>query len=158
MENVVDLISCLVSLISMIVLFYFSWVTRKMEKATAENQVFQIFHEIDVEIEDFCLKIKTEGKEIPNLDEHISARRGILLDGMAYACGLYLDGKVDKKRFEKEYAIYIMKKTRSKIYSDLLREDSLQYKNILDVVEIWIKKPPKPLQHYLTQQALEVEE
>lgn len=158
MEEVVDIISCVVSLFSLIVLFYFSWVTRKMEKATAENRIFEIFHKIDVEIEDFALKMKTKEPENPNVEQRILARKGILLDGMAYACGLYLDGKVSKKRFEKEYAIYILKKARSKNYSTLLREDSLQYKNILDVVEIWTKKPPKSLQHYLTQQALKAEE
>lgn len=146
-----EILSIVLSSVSVIAVFYFGFTTRKMEKATAEYHAFCMLHNEDKEIANLFVTAKTQKIDPSALAEIILARRQIFLDSVAYVCGLYLDKKVEKKRFEKEYAAYIMKKIDEPENARLLQADDMAYKNILEVATIWSKKPPRSLKPYLMQ-------
>jgi len=134
---VINILSFAVSLASLVAVLFFNFATRKMEKATAEYHIFCTLHDDDKELADLYVKIKTTDIDVITLSNVVLERRKIFLDGLTYACGLYLDKKVDRKRFEKEYATYIRKKAKEPENAKLLQKNADSYQNILEVLKLW---------------------
>ena len=84
---------------------------------------------------DIALKVKDGNSDI--VRQAFESARELNLNAYEEACAKYLDGKVDKKRFKKNYHVEIRNLVENDNNKDKFDGVTSKYKCILEVYEEW---------------------
>jgi t-SNARE complex subunit (syntaxin) len=144
-----DIISNVVAILALIVsvfAFLGTKSTNKIAIGALELQMRQTITDTQNQVEDFImimnpLTVKKEAGNIDNdelsllgkYENHLSAKIEKNLNAYNSACAAYLDNKIDKKRFKKDYSKEIRQLVENEHLRDKFDTTTSPYKSILEV-------------------------
>lgn len=108
---------------------------RMISQGQIELQIHQIISQTKRDLLDIALKIQDDSSVI--IQQAFETARELNLNAYEEACSKYLDSKVDKERFKKNYHIEIRQLVESKSNKDKFDAVTSKYKCILAVYNEW---------------------
>ena len=99
------------------------------------NQTKKDVMEVSLKIADKCSNDSTQMKDV--LTQALNSAIEQNLNAYDEACAKYLDNKVDKERFKKNYHVEIRQLVENKNYQDKFDSNTSPYKGILKVYREW---------------------
>lgn len=107
---------------------------KRMKEGQIEIQLAQYIHQTEQNIIDIGLKL---GNDENILSKVLSSAMELNLNAYEEACAKYIDGKMDKERFKKNYHVSIRRLVESNEYSSYFNPTTSSYKAILKVYNEW---------------------
>ena len=126
---IVSVISALISIVSII----FSHRASKKANSIAAEQ--KMISQTKRDVLDIALKI--QGNQTGIVQQAFETAREMNLNAYEEACSKYLDGKVDKERFKKNYHVEIRQLVENANNKDKFNAVTSKYKCILAVYAEW---------------------
>ena len=128
-------ISIVIAIISFILSIVSNNRQRKISQGQMEIQINQMISNSKKELMDISVLIGKENQEI--LDQAFRTARELNLNAYEEACAKYIDNKVDKERFKRNYYVEIRRLVEYKGNNEFLNPTTSPYKCILKVYEEW---------------------
>jgi len=139
---IVSVISALISIVSIIFSHHAS---KKANSIAAEQkmisqgqielEIHQMISQTKRDVLDIALKI--QGNQTGIVQQAFETAREMNLNAYEEACSKYLDGKVDKERFKKNYHVEIRQLVENANNKDKFNAVTSKYKCILAVYAEW---------------------
>lgn len=139
---IVSVISVLISIVSII----FSYHAAKKANSIAAEQKMISQGQIELEIHQMIsqtkrdvldIALKIQGDQTGIVQQAFETAREMNLNAYDEACSKYLDGKVDKERFKKNYHVEIRQLVENTNNKDKFDAVTSKYKCILAVYDEW---------------------
>lgn len=139
---IVSVISALISIVSII----FSHRASKKANSIAAEQKMISQGQIELEIHQMIsqtkrdvldIALKIQGNQTGIVQQAFETAREMNLNAYEEACSKYLDGKVDKERFKKNYHVEIRQLVENANNEDKFNAVTSKYKCILAVYAEW---------------------
>lgn len=108
---------------------------KMISQGQIELQIYQMISQTKRDVLDIALKVKDGNSDI--VRQAFESARELNLNAYEEACAKYLDGKVDKKRFKKNYHVEIRNLVENDNNKDKFDGVTSKYKCILEVYEEW---------------------
>ena len=128
-------LSILISIISFIVSNVSNNRQKKISHGQVEIQINQMISNTKKELMDISLLIADGSKDI--LTQAFKSARELNMNAYDEACAKYLDNKVDKERFKRNYCIEIRRLVEDKNNSEFFNPTTSPYRCILKVYNEW---------------------
>jgi len=128
-------LSILISIISFIVSNVSNNRQKKISQGQVEIQINQMISNTKKELMDISLLIADGSKDI--LTQAFKSARELNMNAYDEACAKYLDNKVDKERFKRNYCIEIRRLVEDKNNSEFFNPTTSPYRCILKVYNEW---------------------
>lgn len=139
---IVSVISALISIVSII---FSHRASKKVNSIAAEQkmisqgqielEIHQMISQTKRDVLDIALKI--QGNQTDIVQQAFETAREMNLNAYEEACSKYLDGKVDKERFKKNYHVEIRQLVENANNKDKFNAVTSKYKCILAVYAEW---------------------
>lgn len=108
---------------------------KMISQGQIELQIHQMISQTKRDVLDIALKVQDGNSDI--VRQAFESARELNLNAYEEACAKYLDGKVDKKRFKKNYHVEIRNLVENDNNKDKFDGVTSKYKCILAVYEEW---------------------
>ena len=128
-------LSILISIISFIVSNVSNNRQKKISQGQVEIQINQMISNTKKELMDISLLIADGSKDI--LTQAFKSARELNMNAYDEACAKYLDNKVNKERFKRNYCIEIRRLVEDKNNSEFFNPTTSPYRCILKVYNEW---------------------
>lgn len=128
-------LSIFISIISFIVSNVSNNRQKKISQGQVEIQINQMISNTKKELMDISLLIAEGNKEI--LTQAFKSARELNMNAYDEACAKYLDNKVDKERFKRNYCVEIRRLVEDNNNSEFFNSTTSPYRCILKVYEEW---------------------
>lgn len=131
----ISFISLIFSVISFGVSTFSNYRQKKISQGQMEIQINQMISNTKKEVMDISLLIADRNEEI--LKQAFRSARELNLNAYDEACAKYLDNKVDKERFKRNYFIEIRQLVESESNAEFFSSPATPYRCIIKVYNEW---------------------
>lgn len=127
------LLGCIVSVCSLVNAYN----AYKISQGLLEVNVHNMIYQTKKDVMQISLAIAEKGNENLMFTEVLNSAIESNLNAYEEACAKYLDKKVDKKRFKRNYCVEIRQLVENKNYKNYFDANASSYKCILKVYKEW---------------------